>query len=126
MYCKVAECARPVLAKGLCGLHYKRVRAGKDVHDHHYKLQQSIPRGGLATLGLHKHHPFYLAWVNMKTRCDNPKSTQWGWYGARGIAYEERWKAFLEFYKDMWEAWEEGLTLERGDNNLGYSKQNCC
>lgn len=124
MKCEAVDCLRPVLARGLCGLHYKRFRAGHDINDH-VKGQQSLPRGGLAKLGLHKHHPFYMAWVNMKTRCDNPKSTQYPWYGAQGITYDERWAQFTEFYRDMWDGWDEGLSLERDDNYLQYDKFNC-
>lgn len=124
MTCRATDCLRPILCRELCGLHYKRFRAGKSIHDHE-KLFQSLPRGGLAALDLHKHHPFYLAWVNMKTRCNNPKSTQYRWYGARGIFYCEAWEAFSKFHQDMWEDWEVGLTLDRKDNNAEYSKGNC-
>lgn len=88
------------------------------------KLQQSLPRGGLAALGLHKHHPFYLAWVNMKTRCDNPKSAQWFWYGARGIRYADSWKRFAQFYCDMFSSWAPGLSLDRIDPDGNYEKGN--
>lgn len=124
MRCEALDCGRVILARGLCGLHYKRMRAGKSLVDFS-KGQQSLPRGGLAELDLHKHHPFYLAWVNMKTRCDNPKSTQWQWYGARGISYDGDWKAFAQFYHDMWEGWFEGGSLDRKHNDLNYSKINC-
>lgn len=82
-------------------------------------------RGQLEKLGLHKHHPFYLAWANMKTRCDNVKSTQYKWYGGRGITYEQRWKVFQNFYDDMWSSWVRHLTLDRRENNEDYSKDNC-
>lgn len=124
MFCAATNCERKVLAKGLCGLHYKRMRAGKSL-DEHDTLFQSVPRGGLAALGLTKHHPFYLAWVNMKTRCDNPKSTQWEWYGGRGITYDKRWRAFSEFHRDMWEDWALHLTLDRVDSELHYNRANC-
>ena len=84
-----------------------------------------VDRGLLGRLELHKHHPFYLAWCNMKTRCDNPNSTQHQWYGGRGISYCEEWGTFLNFYKDMFPEWESGLMLDRVDNNEGYSKGNC-
>jgi hypothetical protein len=61
----------------------------------------------------------------MKTRCDNPKSTQYKWYGGRGIHYCEEWKSFQAFYFDMFPSWELGLILDREDNDLGYSKNNC-
>jgi hypothetical protein len=45
MICRADGCQRVVLCKELCGLHYKRSRAGKDIHNHD-KLYQSVPRGG--------------------------------------------------------------------------------
>ena len=46
--------------------------------------------------------PTYSSWVNMRTRCENPKSTQWKWYGAKGVTVCERWKTFGLF----WKTWE--------------------
>lgn len=82
-------------------------------------------RGELEKLGLTKHHPFYMSWVNMKTRCDNPKSTQYKWYGARGIHYCDDWKVFRNFYNDMFENWHPELMLDRRRNNEDYSYDNC-
>lgn len=82
-------------------------------------------RGELAKLGLHKHHSFYMAWCNMKTRCDNPNSTQYQWYGDRGISYCTEWKVFRNFYTDMWDSWHPELELDRRDNSKGYSYENC-
>lgn len=120
-----AHCEKRVLARGLCGLHYKRFMRGENLFEHN-KGNQSLPRGGLAQLGLHKHHPFYLSWVNMKTRCDNPNSTQYYWYGGRGITYDPSWREFANFYSDMIDGWSLGLTLDRTDVNGNYSKDNCC
>lgn len=35
------------------------------------------------------------------------------------------WKEFENFYRDMGEPPEKGLTIERIDNERGYSKENC-
>jgi len=61
----------------------------------------------------------------MKTRCDNSKSTQWKWYGARGIHYSEVWEKFENFYADMFDSWGPGLMLDRRDNSKGYDSDNC-
>lgn len=68
---------------------------------------------------------FYNAWVNMKTRCSNPNSTQWEWYGGRGISFDPRWSSFDNFRADMRESWQRGLTLDRKDNDGNYCKENC-
>ena len=74
---------------------------------------------------LPKTHPFYVAWVNMKTRCNNPKATQYKYYGGRGIKVCERWDSFKNFFEDMFEYWHSGLTLDRIDSNGNYEYHNC-
>lgn len=68
--------------------------------------------------------PTYNSWSGMKQRCNNPKNPTYEYYGARGIAYCERWESFENFLHDMGPA-PHGLTLERKDNSLGYSPENC-
>jgi hypothetical protein len=66
----------------------------------------------------------YEAWHSMLQRCreSGPASR---WYNARGIAVCERWQnSFEAFLADMGEC-PERLTLDRVDNNSGYSKENC-
>lgn len=68
--------------------------------------------------------PTYKTWADMMQRCNNPKARAYKYYGARGIKISKRWQTFSNFYKDMGER-EEGLTLERVDNNKGYNSKNC-
>lgn len=60
----------------------------------------------------------------MKHRCDNPQDRCYQYYGGRGIGYDPRWARFENFLADMGER-PEGLTLDRVDNDLGYSVDNC-
>lgn len=64
------------------------------------------------------------SWKGMKTRCDNPKANTYINYGARGISYDPRWKEFKNFLEDMGER-PENMSLDRIDNEKGYSKENC-
>ena len=66
----------------------------------------------------------YHSWGNMKSRCDDTSNKSYGDYGARGIAYCKRWSLFENFYEDMGTK-PEGLSLDRKNNNKGYSKGNC-
>lgn len=66
----------------------------------------------------------YGIWSGMKQRCNNPASPNYHRYGGRGITHCDRWHDFAEFLKDMGDA-PEGMSLERIDNDKGYSHENC-
>lgn len=68
--------------------------------------------------------PTYRCWVNMLTRCRNPKSTHYDRYGGRGIVVCERWQTFANFLADMGEQ-PAGQTIERVDNDGNYEPGNC-
>lgn len=65
------------------------------------------------------------SWKKMMTRCYNKNSKDYVNYGARGITVSEDWKNSTNFLNDMKKDWRLGLTLNRIDNNKGYSKENC-
>jgi hypothetical protein len=69
--------------------------------------------------------PIYYAWANMLKRCTDPKNDQYYNYGARGIKPCEKWMTCEGFLEDMQESYSKGLTLDRLDNDKGYSKENC-
>lgn len=72
------------------------------------------------------HTHFYYVWQAMKKRCCNPNNRAYADYGGRGIKVCEEWKeSFENFYRDMFESYIPGLTLERINANEGYSKDNC-
>jgi len=68
--------------------------------------------------------PGYPSWVSMKSRCLNPEHDAYHNYGGRGITVCDEWLEFSNFHRDMGVP-PMGTTLERVDNNRGYSKENC-
>jgi len=72
-----------------------------------------------------KRHPVYNVWLNMKQRCVNPKHPDYHNYGGRGIAVCAEWDAFEQFYEDIGNRPSADYSIERLDNNKGYSQDNC-
>jgi hypothetical protein len=70
-------------------------------------------------------HPAFSKWKGMLSRCSNQNTAGWKNYGGRGIAVCERWLSFENFWADMGSTWAAGLTIERDDNDKGYSPDNC-
>lgn len=66
----------------------------------------------------------YMVWASMIQRMTNPNAKAYPRYGGRGLILDLKWLSFENFLNDMGEK-PEGLTLEREDNNKGYSKSNC-
>lgn len=75
--------------------------------------------------GFKNHRATYQCWQDMKNRCLNSRSAQFKNYGARGINVEPEWiNSFEAFMNDMGLK-PPGMTLDRIDNSMGYSKANC-
>lgn len=67
----------------------------------------------------------YTIWMGMRARCRNKNAAHYHRYGGRGISVCERWaNSFQNFLLDMGEA-PDGYQLDRVDNDLGYSLDNC-
>lgn len=67
----------------------------------------------------------YNAWRDIRFRCNSTKSPHYKSYGGRGITLCSSWqRSFFNFLDDMGKA-PEGFTIERVDNDKGYSKENC-
>lgn len=65
----------------------------------------------------------YKIWLGITQRCNNKKNPSYINYWRRGIKCERN--NFEEFYKDMWDSYEDLLTIERIDVNWNYCKANC-
>jgi hypothetical protein len=65
-----------------------------------------------------------MTWGSMLSRCANKNSDAFSRYGGRGITVDERWLSFSNFLDDMGDR-PDGMTLDRRDNDAGYSKENC-
>lgn len=68
----------------------------------------------------------YRVWNAMIQRCTDPKASNYHNYGGRGITVDPLWLESVEnFYADMGDPPTPAHTLERNDNDEGYTKTNC-
>ena len=88
-------------------------------------LQKDRPNGtthGMSNTEIWKH------WKYMKMRCNCKckNSLSYKNYYKRGITYCEEWEDFEPFYEwAMSHGYKDGLTLDRINNDKGYSPDNC-
>jgi hypothetical protein len=68
----------------------------------------------------------YHVWRMMHRRCEDERQPNYHRYGGRGIAVCQEWETY-EAFRDWARSsgYGEGLTLERVNNDLGYSPENC-
>lgn len=72
--------------------------------------------------------PLYTIWCGIKSRCYNPNTANYKYYGAKGITMCREWKNnFIAFYNwAISNGWKKGLSVDRFPNNKGnYKPSNC-
>ena len=65
-------------------------------------------------------------WYAMRSRCSDPRNSNWDNYGGRGIFVCDEWRSFETFFR--WaidNQFEPGLTLDRINNHGPYPPWNC-
>ena len=71
-------------------------------------------------------HPLKSTWLAMKNRCYNKNRPRYKDCGGRGITICDEWLNYEKF--EEWcldNGWQQGLTIDRIDNNSGYCPNNC-
>ena len=114
--------ARYGLYKCRCGIEFEtqmaRVKNGTTQSCGCYKKERVTIHG----LGSHR---LYGVWNAIIQRCTNPNNKRYKDYGGRGITVCCEWMDVKNFIADMYPTYKEGLSIDRIDNDLGYSLENC-
>jgi hypothetical protein len=69
--------------------------------------------------------PAFAVWSSMLARCRNSRHRAFKNYGGRGVCVCPEWLNFEPFWGDMGGSYAPGLSLDRINNDGGYSKENC-
>lgn len=68
----------------------------------------------------------YKTWKSIRQRCNNKNNKRYKDYGGRGITICNEWNDFKNFYDwALNNGYKENLTIDRINNNKGYSPENC-
>ena len=69
----------------------------------------------------------YCSWKHMKERCYNSSCRDYCHWGGRGITVCDAWKSDFLAFKEwaLANGYEEGLTIDRIDNDGNYEPSNC-
>lgn len=93
---------------------------------------QSILKENNISLNIYNKHnlsktKLYKIWRGMKSRCNDKNHSKYKYYGEGGIKVCKEWADnFLIFYNwAMKNGYEEGLTIDRIDNDGNYFILNC-
>lgn len=119
MKCKVSRCTNETLRHPeYCQTHYYRLKTWGSVRADLKIGYLKLPKDACKS-------STYRSWAMMKNRCLNENAADWKYYGGRGIEVCKRWYDFRNFLKDMGQKPTPKHTLERVNNNRGYSPSNC-
>jgi hypothetical protein len=101
-------------------------RCGNEVErKKHDGLKQQKCCGGKSKY-FKKGSPLHIIYSGMIQRCKDENAINYKNYGGKGISVCEEWSNFDNFCKwALSNGYKQGLSIERKNNNDGYSSDNC-
>jgi hypothetical protein len=71
--------------------------------------------------------PLCGVWREMNRRCTDPRVSNYNDYGGRGITVCAAWRKDFVLFREwaLSNGYEEGLFIDRIDNDMGYGPENC-
>lgn len=105
-----------------------------DCGNTHISYVSKVISGKVASCGCQKGNKkhnahgsrLYRIWQAMKSRCLNPNTANYKYYGGRGINVCDEWMEFAPFAEWAKEhGYSDNLTIDRKDIDKGYCPDNC-
>ena len=115
IYKCICDCGNIVYVKG-CHLRSGHTKSSGCLRHEKYNLKHGK-----------RYTRLYKIWLNIKQRCNNLNNPRYKDYGGRGITICDEWlNDFMAFYNwSVKNGYRDNLTIDRIDNNKGYSPLNC-
>jgi hypothetical protein len=99
------------------------LRPGKTRSCGCFRSESTATRNALVNPWKQLNEPEYSAWCSMRARCNETHGDIR--YLSRGIGVCERWGSFKNFIDDMGKKPSAKHSIDRIDNDKGYSPDNC-
>lgn len=105
-----------------------------DCGNTHISYVSQVTSGKIASCGCQKGNKkhnahgsrLYRIWQAMKSRCLNPNTANYKYYGGKGINVCDEWMEFAPFAEWAKEhGYSDNLTIDRKDIDKGYCPDNC-
>lgn len=109
------------------GIKYKDRGVTKAIKDRIVENKKAKKEAGIH--GTISEDDLYHTYIGMHIRCEDKVHKSYKYYGGKGISVCKEWSGkngFINFRK--WattSGWAKGLSLDRKENNKGYSPDNC-
>jgi len=125
---------RLVVVKCLCDketiklVNLQVLRSGKSQSCGCLKIEKLVERSTIHGMGGRKsRNKIYSLWKHINSRCSNVNNGSYDSYGGRGIYVCSEWVFEFPVFNDwcLNNGWEEGLQLDRIDNDGPYAPWNC-
>ena len=130
--CKIRDCDGKSYCRGWCKKHYTRwERYGSpDIVHERYRFTKEDKAKALASCKTYRAEDdsLYFIWGGIKARCGRKTHKDYPRYGGRGIQVCSRWlgkDGYKHFCEDMGPRPDKTYSIDRINNSLGYSPENC-
>lgn len=118
--------SKHILWRCVCECGKERVVKGTSLRTNEVQNCGCTPREIKIEVRKFPNYAEYRTWQGIKDRCFNENSHVYHRYGGRGITMSEDWvNDFSTFFRDVGNRPTDKHTLDRIDNDKGYSKDNC-